>query len=238
MSRRVVVLIVVLLALAGVVVVGDRVAAAFAESQAADFLVVHAPFDEKPKVTVHGIPFLTQAAQGRYGDIEVAGGGLQLGDIHGASLDANLRGVHLALGDIVHKSVQQLPIDHVDGEVTLPYSELARLSNVSGLSLAYDTGGVKVTYGVAVPLLGTITASGTATITVTGSDVRLAVTKLTAAGVSIPSAVLSQLSSALAVPIPIPALPYGLKITSVDPAASGIVVHGAATNVVLKADGS
>ncbi len=231
-------LLITLVVIAGVLVIGDRVAAAFAQSQAADFLVVHAPFDEKPKVTVHGVPFLTQAIRGKYDDIEVAGGGLQLGEIRGASLDAHLHGVHLALTDIFHQDVHQLDVDSADGDVTLPYSELARVSNVSGLTLADDEGNIKVTLSSSVPLLGTVQLSGTADATVSGSSVRLKIVTLTALGVSIPAAVLSQLSSAIQVPITIPALPYGLKITSVGAAAAGVVVHGAATDVVLQGTGS
>ena len=53
-----------------------------------------------------------------------------------------------------------------------------------------------------------------------------------------PGSVLSQLSDAIAVPIPIPALPYGLKITSVAAATGGVLVRAVATDVVLRTDGS
>lgn len=231
-------LLVALLAVAGVLVIGDRVAAAYAQNSASDFLVVHAPFEEKPTVRVHGVPFLTQALRGRYDDVEVSGGGLQLGDIRGASLDAHLRGVHLGLRDIVKRDVRQLAIDRVDGNVTLPYPELARLSGVSGLTLTGDSGGVRVTLGVSVPLIGRVQLSGTADIVLSGSNIRLKLTKLAAVGVSVPSLVLSQLSQAVQVPIAIPALPYGLMISSVAAADTGVVVHGAASDVVLTATGS
>jgi hypothetical protein len=235
-SRRVIALLVTLVVLAGVLVIGDRVAAAFAESQTSKSLVVHAPFDERPKVTVHGFPFLTQAIEGKYDDVEVSGGGLQLGDIHGASLDAHLRGVHLALSDVFHQNVHQLDVDSVDGDVTLPYSELARLANVQGLTLADDQGAIKVTLSSSIPLLGTVQLTGSAHVTVSGSSLRLQILKLSALGVSIPQAVLSQLSSAIQVPITIPALPYGLRISSVGAADHGVVVHGAGTQVVLQAN--
>lgn len=238
MSRRVIALLITLVVIAGVLLVGDRVAVAFAQDQTSKALVVHAPFDEKPKVTIHGFPFLTQAIRGRYGDVEVAGGGLQLGDIHGAGLDAHLRGLHLPLGDVFHRDINQLDVDAVDGDVTLPYDELARLANVSGLTLADDQGGIKVALSTSVPLIGAVQLTGTATATVSGSAVRLQIVKLSALGVSIPQAVLSQLSAAIAVPIPIPALPYGLKITSVAAATGGVLVRAVATDVVLRTDGS
>jgi hypothetical protein len=234
----VVALLITLVVVAGVLVIGDRVAAAFAESQTSKSLVVHAPFAERPKVTVHGFPFLTQAIGGKYDDVEVSGGGLQLGDIRGASLDAHLRGVHLALSDVFHQDVHQLDVDSVDGDVTLPYSELARLSGVSGLTLADDQGAIVVSLSSSVPLLGTVQLTGTATATVSGSSLRLQIVKLSALGVSIPQSVLAQLSSAIQVPITIPALPYDLKITSVAAGEAGVVVHGTGTDVVLQADGS
>jgi hypothetical protein len=236
-SRRLVFALVGLLMLAGVLVIGDRITARYAQNTASDQLAVAAPFDRKPSVTVHGFPFLTQAVGGRYRDIEIAGGGLRLGNIKGASLDAHLHGVHLALGDIFGGSVRELPVDRIDGEVTLPYAELARLIGVAGLTLALGHGGVDVTLSGSVPGIGTVQASGTANVIVDGANLRLKITKLSALSITVPQIVIDQLISSVEVPIELPALPYGLTISSVTAGPEGAVVRGAARNVVLTANG-
>jgi hypothetical protein len=233
------ILLVTLLVLAGVLVIGDRVAVHFAETATSDQLAVNAPFAQKPTVRVHGFPFLTQAVGGRYDDVEISGGGLQLGDIKGARLDAHLYGVHLSLSDAFGNKVQELPIDRVAGDVTLPYAELARLIGVSGLSLGPDAGGaVKVTLSASLPVIGQVQAGGTAGIVVQGNEVRLRVEKLSAIGVTIPEAVLAPISQSIQVPVTIPALPYGLEITSVRTGTEGVVVSAAARNVVVPANAS
>ena len=53
-------------------------------------------------------------------------------------------------------------------------------------------------------------------------------------GLTLPAAVLSQLSALLAVPIPIPTLPYGLQVTSLTATPAGLVVDGRATKLVIQ----
>ena len=231
--------LVCVLGVVAVLIIGDRVAVKFAENKVSDLLVVNAGFEQNPDVTVHGFPFLTQAVRGVYRDIEISGSGLQLGDIKGASVDVDLKGVHLPLSDVLHQSVDQLPVDRIEGEVTLPYDEIARLIGVPGLTLSQGSnGGVKVTLSASVPIFGTIQASGTAEVTVSGSSLSLKVTQLSALGVSVPQSVLNVLGQSIQVPVQIPPLPYGLTVSSVTAGESGIVVHGGAQDVVLKADGS
>ena len=55
------------------------------------------------------------------------------------------------------------------------------------------------------------------------------------AGISLPSLVVKQLLPSLNVPIPLPPLPYGLRLDSLTPSASGLVVAGSARDVVFKA---
>jgi hypothetical protein len=239
MPRRLIWLVVAVVAVLAVLLVGDRVGAYFAQRAAADALQSDAPFDQKPKVTVHGFPFLTQVVAGKYDNVEVAGGGLELGDIRGATLDAHLHGMHLALSDLIHRDVQQVRIDSVNGDVTVPYSELARISGISGLTLSGDQGGIKVTAAVSLPLIGTVSATGVATVVVSGANIRLSIQSLSgsAGGVTLPQLELNDLSKLLEVPIDIPDLPYGLKITGVGFGPSGVDVQGGAQNVVVNASG-
>jgi hypothetical protein len=219
----------VVVLVAALLLVADRVSRALAESAISRSLAVNAPFDRPPSVSIDGFPFLTQVVAGKYREIDISGTGLRLGDISGAGLDAHLHGIHLPLGDIVRRDVTSLPIDEIDGDVTLPYSELARLTGVAGLVLTEDGSAVRAT----VPVLGSASASGTGTVQVVGSAIKINVLSLEAAGVSLPSALVRSVSEAISVPIPLPALPYQLKIESVLPTATGIAVRGSASHVVL-----
>ncbi len=57
------------------------------------------------------------------------------------------------------------------------------------------------------------------------------------AGIVVPSIVLSQLLPTLRFPIPLPPLPYGLRIDGLDPTPAGLVVHGSADAVVFRRPG-
>ena len=198
-------LLIVLLSLAAVAVAADRISLAFAENAASKWLVVHAPFDHPPSIQVHGVPFLTQAARGRYDDIEVSGRGLQIGDITGASLDAHFRGAHLSASDLFSRQVDQLPVDEVDGSVTVPYSELARLAQIPGMTLTIHQGGVTFTASLPIPGIGSVArVSGTASIEVSGRSLRLEVRRLAVAGISLPGVVVARLTRTLTRPASLP----------------------------------
>jgi hypothetical protein len=59
--------------------------------------------------------------------------------------------------------------------------------------------------------------------------------KVAGVGVSVPGFVLDQAARLLDLRYPVPALPFGLTLTSVRPAADGVDVGIAARNAVLAA---
>lgn len=229
---------IVVLVLALIAVAADRVSLVFAQRATAGWLAGHASFDRTPSVRIHGVPFLTQVVGGSYRDVEVRGEGLRLGDISGASLDAHLRGVQLKLTGIFAHSVDRLPCAEVDGSVTLPYAELARLANVPGLTFQVTSAGVRVSAALPIPGAGSVVAaSGLVAITLEGTSVRLSAQQVTVAGASLPPALAAQLAKALTVSIAVPPLPYGLELTGIHPAGAGVVLTGSARNVVLRGAG-
>jgi LmeA-like phospholipid-binding len=230
-------LLIALLSLAALAVALDRASRLFAENAASDWLVVNTPFDQRPSIRVRRVPFLAQAVRGTYDDIEVYGSGLQIGDITGASLTARLRGAHLSVSDLLGRQIDQLAVDEVEGIVIVPYSELARLARIPGMTLKVHQGGVTVTASLPIPAIGSVArVSGTASLEVLGSSARLKVRQIAVAGVSVPSVVVAQLTRALSVPINLPALPFGLLLDGVRATENGVTVHGSAHNVVLKAE--
>jgi hypothetical protein len=228
-----VIVVAVLVILALLIALADRICAGLAEHKAADYL--SEPFGHRPTVRVHGTPFLTQALRGRYGDIEVSGGGLQIGEISGATLDAHLFNALLPLRELLGGRTTELPVEQVEGRIVLPYGEIARASHIPGLTLTFDKAQLIASASLPVPGINQLArVSGQARLTVIEGTVWLRVRGVSVAGISLPSIVVKQLVPSLNVPIPLPALPYGLRLDQLQPVASGLVVCGSADHVVFR----
>jgi hypothetical protein len=224
-----------LLAVALAVALADRIGSGLAERKASEF--VSEPFGHPATVRVHGTPFLTQALRGRYSDVEVSGGGLQIGEMSGATLDAHLYNVLLPLGELLGGRTTQLACDRVEGRIVLPYGELARVSRIPGLALTFEDGRLMASAAVPVPGISQLArVSGEAVLRVMPGDaVWLRIRRVAVAGISLPSLILRQLLPTLSVPIPIPALPYGLHLDDVTPSPTGLVVRASAEPIVFAA---
>jgi hypothetical protein len=235
-SRRragwLVALVVLLLLLAGVLVVVDRVTVGIVEDRVAQEIAARGGLAGPPEVDVAGFPFLTQAVSGRYDDIRVHLTAEELQQPAGTRADVALRGVHLPLSDALSGDVQEIPVDRVDGTATLPYALLAE--RIGGdTTVAQEGDGIRVTRTVDV--LGfefTVTAAGT--VTLDGQDLVIDVRDASAGAVDVPAFVLDRAEHLLDLRYPVPALPFGLQLTSVAPAADGVAVRVAATDVVLR----
>ena len=230
----IVIVLVMLLALALAGALADRVCAELAERKAAEYLA--GPFGHVPTVRVLGRPFLTQALRGRYQDIAVSGGGLRIGEMSGATLDAHLYNAVIPLRELLGGRTTSLPCERVDGRIVLPYGEVARVSRIPGLTLDYEEGRLVTSAALPVPGVSQLArVSGEARLSVVGGTVWLRVRGLSVAGISLPNLVLRQLMPSLNVPIALPALPFGLRLDELKPVPSGLMVCGSADGVVFAA---
>jgi hypothetical protein len=210
----------------------DRTLAALAERKASEYL--SEPFGHPATVRVRGTPFLTQALRGCYRDVEVVGG-LRIGDISGATLVAHVTNAYLPPRELLGRRATELPCEHVEGRLLLPYSELARLARIPGLSLTFE--GERLLASAALPVPGIsqlARISGEALLSLTGGgSAWLQIRGVSVAGITLPNLVLSQLLPTLTVPVPLPRLPYGLRLDELRPTANGLVVDGSADAVVF-----
>ncbi len=234
MSRRIGCLAAVLVLLGvvlGVLVVVDRVGVGIAEDRVAEQLADRGQLAGTPDVEITGFPFLTQAVSGRYSDVRIHLTAEELGQPAGTRADVSLQGVHVPLSDALSGSVQQIPVDRVDGTATLSYSLLA--DQLGGdTALTQDGDGIRLTKSVEV--LGVdfpVTAAGT--VTLDGQDVVIDVHDASAGAVDVPDFVLDNADELLDVRYRVPALPFGLQLTSVQPAAGGVDVRVQAQDTVL-----
>lgn len=227
--------------LAVAVALADRVLAAHAERRAAD--VLSAPFGHPATVRVHGGSFLPQALRGRYRDVEVLGT-LRVGEIAGATLVAHLTNARLPLRQLLAGRARELACERVTGRLVLPYTELARVAPIPGLALAFEGERLMATADLAgslpVPGLSQFTGQftrvvGEAVVSLApGGAVWLRIRGVSVAGLSLPGVVLNQLLPTLSVPVPLPPLPYGLRLDELRPTASGLVVDGSAEAAVFR----
>ena len=235
MSRRggcLVALVVLLLVLGGVFVAVDRVGVGIAERQVAEQVADRGGLAGTPEVDIAGFPFLTQALSGTYDDVRIQLTADELGQPAGTRADVSLRGVHVPLSDVLSGSVQEIPVDRVDGTATLSYELLsAQLGGDTTLSREDD--GVRLTKSVEV--LGfefSLTASGT--VSLQDQDLVVDVDEASAGAVDVPDFVLEEAEELLDFRYPVPALPFGLQLTGVTPAAEGVDVTVEATDTVLR----
>ena len=222
-------LLTALLLLAGLV--ADPIAEGVAEERVAQALRDGGGLSGTPEVDVTGWPFLTQAVSGTYDDVRISLSADDLGQPAGTRADVTLRGVHVPLSDALSGSVQEVPVDRIDGTATLSYALLSQqLGGDTVLARAGDRLQVTRTVevlGYSVPL----TAVGT--VSLDGQDLVVDVDEAAAAGVDVPDFVVDRAVGLLDLRYPV-VLPYGLRLTGVRPADDGVDVAVQATDTVLR----
>ena len=230
-GRRLTALVVVLVVLLGLACVADRVAVGVAEDRVASEIAAKAGLVGTPEVDITGFPFLTQALAGRYDDVRISLTADQLGQPQGTAVDVTLRGVQVPLSAVLAGAVQQVPVERIDGTATLSYELLATALGAD-TTLAREGDGLRITrtvelFGRMVPL----TAVGQATLD--GSEVVIDVEAAAGAGVDLPDFLVERAGDLLDLRYAVPALPFGLRLTSVTPADDGVVVDLEATDAVI-----
>lgn len=230
--RGVAIFLVVLL---GLLLALDRFGVAYAEDRVAAQLQEELALSSTPEVDITGFPALTQAIAGRYDDVRLR---LDSADVAGLSdLDVvvELHGLRITLAELFSEEVEAIPVERIDGAVSVPYATVAEQIG-DGVTVARGDGGVTVTDTFEV-LGQDVPVSGTGEVTVVGPQ-QLAVTvvALNLAGVDIPEFLIEQLQEQLSFTYELPPLPFGLTITDARATADGFDVTAEATDAVIDPD--
>jgi hypothetical protein len=201
------VVLMVLVVLVAVMVIGDRVAAAYAENTVAGEIQKQG-FNGKPDVTIKGFPFLTQAISRNFHDVRLSARGIQEGPLRISRLDAAARGVRLDSG------YRKGTIGSMDGTGVITFADLAGAAGQPDLTLsAAGPGRVQAKID-----LGIVEGMATAQVTKVGNQIRVH-------GISVEGFPLSDLGEKLDFSVPVPALPMGLTIQSVGVSSQGVLIH-------------
>ena len=227
-------LLAVLVVLLGLAAVADRVAVGVAEDRVAEALAEQPELSGPPDVSIEGWPFLTQALGGEYEDVRIRLSAADLGQPEGTSADVRLRGVRVPLSDVLDGSVAEIPVDRVDGTVTLSYELLSR---ELGTDTTLAPEGDRLRLSTTVRVLGydvPLTAVGT--VALDGQELVVDVAEAGASGVDLPGFVVEAATDALDLRYAVE-LPFGLQLTSVTPGEDGVRVTADGEDTVLRAEG-
>jgi hypothetical protein len=139
--------------------------------------------------------------------------------------------VHVPLSSVLSGSVTSVPVDRIDGTATLSYALLsAQLGGDTTLRREGD--GLRITKTVQVAGM-TLPLTAVGTVSLDGDGLVIDVARASGAGVDIPGFLVGRVSDLLDLRYKIPALPFGLRLTSVTPGDDGVDVTVEAADTVL-----
>lgn len=216
-------LLLVLVLLAGCVIGADRGAAWLAARLVATRVQSTEHLAQRPRVLVHGTPFLPQIVRGR----------LRPEPLPVAEVDATLTGVRLPLGDVLRRSVSQVDADSVRARVMLRYGDLNTYLAGRNLSVAAAGPSLRVT-GTARVLGRDFSAAAVSDVAVRDGQVVVTAHRIET-GNSLADAALSAAADArrLDFTVRLGSLPFGLRLTDVRVQPDGLVLTADARAVVV-----
>ena len=222
-------LLIVVIVLAGLLVVADRVAVVVADRQIASRVQSAYNLWSKPSVSVQGFPFLTQVASGNYHQIDVSIGSLSTDGVQVNGLTAQLSGVRAPLSDLLGHGSSSITATQVTGSGTVPFSSV-RSHLPRGVQLSQD--GEALRLAGTVSYLGvTVPVSADATLAPDGSGIAVTPTRISVASGS--SALSSVIAGQFRFVVPVTGLPLHLAVRSVSVVPGGVRVGASAADVAF-----
>jgi hypothetical protein len=245
-------LVVVVLVLAGLLVVADRVAVHVAEGKLADQAVTamrdrEITSDQKPSVSIGGFPFLTQVLAGKYEKVTIDVDHPRNRRVTLDKLTIVANQVHAPL-DTIRSGEGQVTADTVAGTATMSWDvvrsliDTTPLRQVPGLDVSKLNIAVKdnkVNLSAPISFAGIkLTLQAAGTLAVTKGEVHVQIEDLRAVSSNGGTSALSpsflqQYRDRLNVKVAVPNLPYDLVINKVQSSATGVLVTATAANVIL-----
>lgn len=230
-------LLIGLLVVVVLLVVADRVGAAYANRRLAAQVRTELALQRDPTVRIRGVPFLTQAIGGRYRDVQVLLPDVDSGPLQNVAIDARLRGVHAPLGEVLRGRIAEVAVDRITGELTIGYDDLARASGIPGLRIVRAGDALRVSGSVRV-LGRQVDASGVGRVEVDGSDIVITAEQAEVEGVQLPPAALESAARALSFAVSPRSLPLSLRITAVRTEQDALLVSAESDDAVLRRAGT
>ena len=248
-------LIIGLLCLAGIAVVVDFGAAAYSEYRVSRALREGGALTADPEVTIHGFPFLTQAWNGRYDDVEIRARQVPKEMIGDVTIEATLNGVSVPASAILDGSVSEVPVDHLEGRMMIDATDLGKFLGIPDLQVsappADKSDGTGGSGGSGSPTAGGIVFTGTvpvgplqksvsvqADLVLRGEQLMIVATDFYfgpegQTDFTVPVPLRQGVLDLFTKTVDPQALPFGLVPTAVYAEGSHIVIEGTGDNLVI-----
>jgi hypothetical protein len=186
--------------------------------------------DHTPDVSIKGFPFLTQALDGRYGEIDINVGDLTQQGIRLTDTKVALKGVTAPMSDAMNGDSSKMVADSATSTATIGYDDVNK-SAPNNMKVSAAGSNLQVRGPYTVPGLG-ITRTVTATVSVqpSGRSVRVVPQSVKTGGTTVP---LSLVRQAFTFTMSVKGLPLNTRITGVKVEPQGLRVSTTAQNVKL-----
>jgi hypothetical protein len=146
------IILVVVLILGGIFVGLDRLALHIAQNKAADQAQTSEGLTDKPKVSIKGFPFLTQAASRKLHHVTIGANGISA-ESDGRSVE--VEDFHADLYDVkLSNGYSQAKAARATGSAKIDYAELTKAAP-EGVTVSYPGGGATDTVKITGSFLGT-----------------------------------------------------------------------------------
>jgi hypothetical protein len=211
-----IVVLIVVVGLAGLAVIGDRIAVAYAEHRIGSEIQKQG-FGARPDVTIYGFPFLTQVAGHHFPHAGMSAKNVREGPVTISSIKGDVRDVRVSSG------FKSGTIGSVDGTGTISFGNLAKAAGQPDLKLAAD-GPDKVKAEVDLDDLGVGTATAIAQVTKVGNGIRVH-------AISVEGFSLDDLADDLDFTVPVKGLPMGLEFKSLSVSSHGVALRIGGSNI-------
>jgi hypothetical protein len=234
--RKLILIGVVVLVLAVVAVVLDRLAVSRAENELAVRAQRSERLPERPAVSIRGFPFLTQAVRGRYSQIDVTVRGLERDGLRIEEVRARLLDVEVELADVLDGAVRQVPVARAAGSGRIGYADLNRFLGGRFLQVAPDGTNLRITGSVRVAGRR-LSASAAVELAVTGQQITLRPRAVDGATGRLPGPLRRTVEEALTVRLPVRGLPFGVSLQSAQVRPDGLLFTARGDALVLESSG-
>ncbi|MFC9436008.1 DUF2993 domain-containing protein [Nocardia sp. NPDC057030] len=210
-------------------VVGDRVAVVMAQNEIGRKIAADYQLAQRPRVEIRGFPFLTQAVEGKYRDIDIRVGDWSEQKVTVHNLDVTLTDVSAPLSDLLNNRTSNLIAATASATAVVPYDTVRGFATSGVESMSDAPDGLRVTG--TFPIEG-IPVPGTVIVTVAPVENGIEVTPVSVqSAIGGPTIPLAMLRQTLTFTVPLQRLPLGARLTSIQPGPDGLHVTAVAHDV-------
>ena len=241
MARRrgsgcLILVLVLVIIVCGIGVVVDRLVASAADKRLTAAVAANLRDNGTPAKTTEvetvGFPFLTQLLSGDFdgGDVHLTNVATPQGTVD--RVDLKLREVSIPQDVLRGGQMHDITARSVSGTGHVSVAEISRRLGLEGLKLESAGSALRATLPVEVPVVGSVEVQADVTPKLKGNMLTFDVGTVSAAGVTVPTTVVDQITDQFAKPVPLE-LPFEVKLDKVTASKGSLQVTGSASNVSL-----